>query len=451
MLTDIQCRKATAKERDYVLTDANGLHLYITARGAKSWRFKYRFAGRYKRLVIGPYPEVSLQKARSERDRYRAQIRDGQDPGIVRKQEQAAARVEAASTFEALARQWHALQRTRWSDIHYRQVLESLELHLFPRLGKMPINAITPPMMLEAIRAVEGSSIDIAKRVQRRASKIFTYAIAIGVGKVNPAAAIKDALQPMMRGRYPSIVNLARLRRFLADAEAQDALPQTRLANRFLALTQARPSMVRLMPWSEVFDLDGDNPEWRIPAERMKLLKDRKYRFEFDFIVPLSPQAVDVLRAARQHLGGKALVFPAARDLSKPLSDATLAKYCRVEGYGRDHVPHGWRSSFSTIMNEIATINDRPEDRAIIDLMLAHLPSDVESAYNRYAYLPRRRQLAQEWADLLLKDAHPIAALLRELPPRGIVRMRGQSHERADDRRGPGRPRRKVAADVSAG
>jgi hypothetical protein len=451
MLTDIQCRKAAAKAKGYALTDAGGLHLYVTERGSKSWRFKYRFAGQYKRLVIGPYPEITLQKARAERDRLRAQIREGQDPGIVRKQEQAAARVEAASTFEALARQWHALQRSRWSDIHFRQVLESLELHLFPRLGKMPINAITPPMMLEAIRAVEGSSIDIAKRVQRRASKIFTYAIAIGVGKVNPAAAIKDALQPMMRGRYPSIVNLARLRRFLADAEAQDALPQTRLANRFLALTQARPSMVRLMPWSEVFDLDGDNPEWRIPAERMKLLKDRKYRFEFDFIVPLSPQAVDVLRAARQHLGGKALVFPAARDLTKPLSDATLAKYCRVEGYGRDHVPHGWRSSFSTIMNEIATINDRPEDRAIIDLMLAHLPSDVESAYNRYAYLPRRRQLAQEWADLLLKDAHPIAALLRELPPRGIVRMRGQSHERADDRRGPGRPRRKVAADVSAG
>lgn len=445
MLTDIQCRKAAPREKAYKLPDGRGLYLHVATTGYKSWRLKYRVNGKEKLFVIGQYPDVPLTEARQQLTKLKQQLRENQDPSIVRKQERAAARLEAASTFEMIARQWHTLQKPRWTSKHANQVLASLDLHLFPKLGKVPINSITAPMMLEAIRAVEKSSIEIAKRVQRRASKIFTYAIAIGIGSGNPAAAVKDALQPMMRGRFPAIVNLARLRRFLADAESQDAQPQTRLANRFLALTAARPSMVRLMPPEEIYGLDGPNPEWRIPAVRMKLLKDRKYRFEYDFIIPLPPQAAEVLREARRLFGNSPFVFPSPTDRRKPLSENTLSGYCRVAGYGREHVPHGWRSSFSTIMNEIATVHDRPNDRAMIDLMLAHLPGDVESDYNRYAYLPRRRELAEEWAGLLLKDALPIAELLRPMEPKGIVRTQAPARERPLNLRGPGRPRKQSA------
>ncbi|MCZ4341498.1 integrase arm-type DNA-binding domain-containing protein [Sphingomonadaceae bacterium G21617-S1] len=441
-LTDLQCRKAASRDRDFKLTDGQGLFLYVTTKGHKSWRFKYRFADRQKQIVIGPYPEISLDDARVERVRFRALLRANQDPLIVRKQEKAATRAAAASTFEKIGRQWHAVSRKGWSERHATKILESLELHLFPTLGRMPINDITPPMMLEAIRAVEKGSIDIAKRVQRRASKIFSYAIAAGIGMVNPAAAIKDALQPLIGSRLPAIVNLPRLRSFLLSAEEQDAEPQTRLANRFLAITQARPSMVRLMPPSEIFDLDGDQPQWRIPAARMKLAKDKKLRFEYDFIVPLCSQAVDVLREARSRFGNAAYVFPSPSDPRKPMSDATLAKFLKLKDYPGEHVPHGWRSSFSTIMNEKAAIDDRPSDRPIIDLMLAHLPSDVESIYNRYLYLPRRTELSQEWADMLLEGFGPASSLMRDMPPRGVVRTQATARERPDIRRGPRKQKR---------
>jgi hypothetical protein len=442
MLTDLQCRKAAARDRDYRLTDGDGLSLYVTINGHKSWRLKFIFAGRYKQLVIGPYPEISLEAARAERARLRALVRANRDPLIVRRQEKAAATASAASTFEKIGRQWHAVQRKGWSERHGDKVIESLELHLFPLLGKLPIDAITPPMMLEAIRTVEAGSIDIAKRVQRRASKIFSYAIAAGIGTGNPAAAIKDALQPLTGGRLPAIVSLARLRAFLAAAELQDADPVTRLANRFLALTQARPSMVRLMPPEEIWDLDGDAPQWRIPAARMKLAKGKKLRFEYDFIIPLSSQAVDVLREARRRFGNAPYVFPSTGSPRRPMSDATLAKFLRVDGYAGEHVPHGWRSSFSTIMNERAALEDRPADRPIIDLMLAHLPDDVESIYNRYLYLPRRTELTQMWADMLLEGFAPASSLLRDLPPRGIVRTQAPARERPVDRRRAGWPRR---------
>jgi integrase len=451
MLTDLQCRKAIAKDRAYKLTDAKGLHLHITLTGFKSWRFKYRVGKLEKLIVIGPYPEVTIAKARDVRDRYRQQLRDNLDPGVVRKQEQAAARLEAINTFEKIARQWHAVQKPRWSAKHAGQVIGSLELHVFPKLGKISLGGITPPMVLEVIRLVEASSIDIAKRVQRRMSMIFGFAIASGIGKDNPAAAIKDALAPMMRGRYPAITDLERLRAFMRAAELQDTTPQTRLANRFLALTGVRPSMVRQMPPDEIVGLESDSPEWCIPAERMKLLKDRKYRAEFDFIVPLSRQAVDVLREAGRRFGNAPFVFPSAAKPRRPMSDMTLTKFLRVVGYDREHVPHGWRSSFSTIMNKRAAQMKRPGDRALIDLMLAHLPGDVESDYNRYAYLDERRELAQAWADMLLEGFAPAASLMSDPLPRGIVRSQEPRRERPVTRRGPGRPRgRKGTAHVSA-
>jgi len=448
MLTDLQCRKAAPKDRDYKLPDEKGLYLFVTKAGFKSWRLKYRVAGVEKRLVIGPYPEISLIKAREERDAARQLLREHQDPSVVRKQKKAAARLEAVSTFEKIAQKWHATQLPRWEKKHAGQVIGSLKLHVFPAIGKLPINAITPPMVLEIIEAIEVHSVEIAKRVQRRMSKIFGYAIASGIGTANPAAQIKDALQPVIRGRYPAITNIERLRQFLAAAEAQDAYPQTRLASRFLALTVARPSMVRLMPPEEIFGLDGPSPEWRIPATRMKLLKDRKFRAEFDFIIPLSTQAADILREARQRWGNAPYVFPSATKPTAAMSDMTLVKFLRLAEFEGEHVPHGWRSSFSSIMNREAALADRPGDRAIIDLMLAHLPGDVESDYNRYSYLERRRDLAQAWADMLLRDFPPAAALMVDQLPRGIVRTQAPARNGPVTRRGPGRPRKESPTNI---
>ncbi len=199
----------------------------------------------------------------------------------------------------------------------------------------------------------------------------------------------------------------------LEKTEAERQHPTSRLASRLLALTAVRSGVLRMAAPVEFEDLDGLAPQWRIPAAKMKLVQERKNDPAFEFIVPLSTFAVDVVRVTLAFVGTDApLLFPSTRDRKRPISDSTLSKSYREAGFAGLHVPHGWRSTFSTVMNELAGKENRVGDRAIIDLMLAHVPSGVEAAYNRAAYMPRRRELAQEWADLLMHGRPSASALL---------------------------------------
>jgi integrase len=414
MLTDTACRSAKPKDRAYKLADAKGLYLYVTPTGFRSWRWKYRFAGIEKRLTFGAYPEVSLAKARQKRDEAAGLIRDGVDPGIARKQKAAAIAVETQNTFEIVARHWHATHTLRWGKVHAADVLNSLERDVFPQLGKMPITSITPPLVLEVIRKIEARpAVETAHRVRQRMSAVFVYAIASGMGVQDPAAIVKGALSPVRKGRQPALGDVAQARALLLACEAAPGFPATKLASRLLALTAVRPGVLRMAVWNEFEDLATDAPLWRIPAERMKLKLERKAGHEFDFLVPLSRQAVEVLDATRNVSGNGKLLFPSTRHVHRPMSENAIGyAYNRLPGYSGRHVPHGWRSTFSTVMNERAQKLNLPGDRAIIDLMLAHLPGGVEGAYNRAAYLPRRRELAQEWADLLMVGMPPAMTLL---------------------------------------
>jgi integrase len=194
----------------------------------------------------------------------------------------------------------------------------------------------------------------------------------------------------------------------LIDAEAERCRAVTKLALRFLALTSVRPGELRGARWAEIEDLDGTAPLWRIPAARMKGEHARKAERGGDHLVPLSTHAVAVLKALAPLTGTLPMVFPNERHVHKPMSENALGYLLNRAGYHHRHVPHGWRAAFSTIMNERAKEHGRPDDRAVIDLMLAHVPKDkVESAYNRADFMPRRRELAQEWADLLVGDMWP--------------------------------------------
>jgi integrase len=187
----------------------------------------------------------------------------------------------------------------------------------------------------------------------------------------------------------------------------------TKLAGRLLALTAARPGVVRLAEPDEFEDLDGDRPLWRIPAEKMKLTREQQLDLTYEFVIPLSRQAVEVVRTALALAGPKTrLLFPSVKDVHRPISDSTLSKFYRDAGLTGVHVPHGWRSTFSTLMNKSAAEEGRKDDREIIDLMLAHMSAGVEPIYNRYLYMPRRRAIAQEWADELLHGAPSPAALV---------------------------------------
>ena len=413
VLTDLQCRKAKCAEKDYKLADGRGLYLFVTKTGFRSWRWKFRFAGKEKRLVLGSYPEMGLVAAREARENAARLLKSGEDPSLSAKQQAAVRHQQAGTTFEAVARDWHSQQVNGWMPRHAEDVLWSLERDVFPKLGALPIGGITSPMVLEVIRVIENRpSIETARRVRQRISAVYAYAIATGLAESDPAMPIRAALKPLIRGRQPALSSLAEARSFLKAVEASPAHPITKLASRLLALTALRQGVLRTTMWSELDALDQDDPVWRIPAARMKLKLERKLDARYDFLVPLAPQALEVLDAARAFAPLSNLVFPSQRHMHRPISENAVGYlYNRVADHGR-HVPHGWRATFSTVMNERAQQNGLAGDRAIIDLMLAHIPDGVEASYNRAAYMPQRSAIAQEWGDLLLKDMPPAMTLL---------------------------------------
>jgi integrase len=415
MLSDTKIRKAAPAERDYKLADEKGLFLLVRKNGGKLWRMKYRVAGKEKLLSFGPYPDVTLIDARERRDEARRLLRQGIDPSAEKQREAKAARLEEAHSFESVAREWHDLNKGRWTQVHQADVLRSLERDVFPTLGKRQVNDIEAHDVLDMLRKIEKrGSIETAKRIRQRISGVFVLAISKRIARDNPAKDLNAALLPKKKAKkQPAILDLDELRDLLTKTEKSGASPVTLLASRLLALTAVRPGVVRGARWDEFRDLEGEEPYWHVPAERMKLTLDRKDEQAFDHVVPLAPQAVDVLHAVRRLTGRSELVFPGQRHAHIPLSENAIGYLYNRAGWHRRHVPHGWRAAFSTIMNERAKLAGIADDRAVIDLMLAHVPENkVESAYNRAEFMPRRREIACEWADLLLEDMRPAKDLL---------------------------------------
>lgn len=424
MLTDLKVRNAKPNERDYKLADSGGLYLYVTTKGYRSWRMKYRFAGKEKRLTFGPYPEVSLVEAREKRDRAKRQLREHRDPATEKLKRKLAAAADHAETFEAAARRWHKMHEARWTPVHASDVLRSLEREIFPSLGSLPISQLDAPLVLATLRKIEArGSLETAKRVRQRMSAVFVHAISEGICAIDPAATVARAMQPARKStKQPSIVDIQDLRDLLRKVEASGASPVTKIGSRLLALTAVRPAVLRGAQWEEFEGIDwstgtvavGANPVWRIPSRRMKLALDRKDDASYEHIVPLSRQAVEALVAIRPLTGRYKLVFPSERHAHRPMSENAIGYLYNRCGYHGRHVPHGWRAAFSTILNERAEREGRAGDRAVIDLMLAHVPANkVEGAYNRAAYMERRREIAQDWGDILTEGLDAAEDLLR--------------------------------------
>jgi len=405
MLTDAQCRTAQPGPKRKKLSDGQGLYLIIQPSGAKSWAWKYRIGGREKKLGLGSYPLFSLKQARDLRDEARRKLAEGIDPGAEKQQRKRRAAI--GETFEEIARSWHAMKKKALTPRYGEQVLDRLVANIFPQFGSMPIGDVKPPDVLAALRRIEKrGSLTMAREVRGHVSDVFRWAISSGLAEQDPAGLIGKALAPATSNHRPAALKIDQARKFLAAIETVKlAHWSTRLASRLLALTAARPGMVRLAERREFEELEGNEPIWRVPAAKMKNSLARKADANYDFIVPLSRQSVELVKVAIAAGGASPWLFPAEN--GKPMSDSTLSKVYRDAGLTGQHVPHGWRASFSTIMNERAAAEDRPGDRIVIDLMLAHVQSGVEMAYNRAAYMGRRREIAQEWADLLLQGAPP--------------------------------------------
>lgn len=421
MLTDAKVRSAKPRPKPYKLGDGNRLFLLVAPSGGKLWRWNYDYDGKSKTMAFGAYPHVSLTDARAKRDEAYTVLCEGHDPGIARKLK-IEANIEAGrQTFERVARDWYENAKSQWAAIHANDIIRSLERDVFAAIGTLPIAQLTPPLVLGVLREIEArGAIETAKRVRQRISAVFVYAIAQGIAERDPAEKLGGVLKPLRKGRQPAITELEPLRKMIIAAEDDFARPVTRLALRFLALTVVRPSELRGAEWAEFEDLNGPAPLWRIPAARMKGDLDRKDELGGDHLVPLTSQAVDVLRALWPLTGSGPLVFPSNRHAHRPMSENAIGYLLNRAGYHGHHVPHGFRAAFSTIMNEWAEREGKDHDRKIIDLMLAHMPKEkVEGAYNRAAYMPRRRELAQIWANMLT-EALPDPTALVERPVKQV-------------------------------
>lgn len=412
VLTERKIATTQPGEKEVRLFDGGGLYLAIRPTGTRTWKWKYRFAGVEKKLTLGPYPLLSLAQAREARDRAKRSLLEGTDPGVQRRAARQRARI--GESFEEVARAWHKAKLAKLSPRYAQEVLRRLEANAFPLLGPRPIAEITPPDVLEAIRRIEKRGArTMAHEVRGHISEVFVWAIASGVAQNDPAAIIRKALAPSTGGRRPAVLTIGEARELVAAIDKlKGALPSTRLASRLLALTAVRPGIVRLAEREEFEDLDGDRPLWRVPAAKMKLVLELKADARYDFVVPMSRQAVATAQAAIGAIRRGSWLFPGLQR-DKPISDSTLSQLYLDAGYRGRHVPHGWRATFSTIMNERAAEAGREGDRAIIDLMLAHVKGDVEAAYNRASFMPRRREIAQEWADLLCEGLAPPEQLHR--------------------------------------
>jgi len=429
MLTDKMVRAAGAKDKGYKLNDSGGLYLHVSAKAHKSWRFKYRFDKKELLLTIGTYPEVSLADARGIRDDARKVLRQGRDPRHSMKRSRLIAGSDGRQTFEETARKWHALQLPRWKEVHAKDVITSLDRDIFPDLGAMPLDEIDKPLLLAVLRKVENrGAIETARRAKQRVAAIYRYANAHGAKLENPAVDINDALAPLPPSkRYPALLTVDAIRVMIFDIDRAGASPVTRLAARFLSLTAQRPGMVRNIEWDDIrgvdwgkLDSDIDKATWVVPAAKIKQELHLRSDEAFEHLVPLSGPAIDTLRAVRLLTGRSRYVFPSATSGVKPMSENAIGYLYNREGYKGRHVPHGWRSSFSTIMNEQAERELGQDlrllaDRMIIDLMLAHTPAGMSASelrYNRAAYMPRRRELAQRWACMVMVGALPTEEII---------------------------------------
>jgi integrase len=291
-LTDTRICNAKPTTKAYKLSDGGGMYLLITPDGARYWRLDYRFAGRRRTLALGVYPIVTLSDARIRREEARRLLNQNLDPNAVKKATRRAAKLASDNTFEAVARQWLAKQRSRLAPRYCALLLARLEADIFPQIGPRPVADIDAPELLEALRKIEKrGAIETAQRLRQICGQVFRYAIATGLAKFDPSTALKGALGSPGRPRGHKAMALDEVPSFLNALGAYDGDPRTRLALRLMVLTFARTTGLRAARWSEFERLEENEPVWRIPAERTKMRREH--------IVPLVPQAVALLRELR--------------------------------------------------------------------------------------------------------------------------------------------------------
>jgi integrase len=379
-LTDTRIRNAKPQAKPYKLSDGGGMYLLVKPDGARYWRLDYRFAGKRRTLALGVYPITTLSSARIQRDEAHRLLAGQIDPSVTKKAKKRAAKIARDNTFESVAREWMANQQHRLAQRYSALILARLEADIFPQIGSRPIAEIDAPELLEVLRKVEKRGvIETARRLRQICGQIFRYAVASARAEHDPSADLRGALKSPGRPRGHIAMPLNDVPAFIRALKAYGGEPRTRLALQLMIVTFARTTELRAARWSEIENLDGREPLWRVPADRMKM--------RLEHIVPLAPQAVGVLRELRALPGSTAsqFLFPSPSREGYMSNNTMLYALYRM-GYHRRATIHGFGAMASTALNEMGFRSDA------IERQLAHQEQSlIRAAYNRAQYLSERR------------------------------------------------------------
>jgi len=391
MLQDVEVRKAKPADKPYKLTDEKGLYLLVTPKadknGGKLWRMNYRHEGKQKTLSFGIYPEVSLADARAKRDEARKQLAAGIDP-MAKRAALKASRIADAETFEVIAREWFAKYQPTWADSHAQKIIQRLEKDLFPWLGSRPIREINAPDLLAVLRRIEGrGALDTAHRAHQNCSQVFRYAVATGRCDRDPSADLRGALPPVKGSHFAALLEPKAIGALLRDIDSYQGSFVVKSAMQLAPLVFVRPGELRQAEWR---DIDLERGEWAFLVTKTQT----------EHIVPLSNQAISILRELQPLTGAGRYVFPSARTPNgdRCLSENAVLAALRRMGFAKEEMcGHGFRAMARTILHE--TLGFAPEP---IEHQLAHrVPDALGRSYNRTKFLDERRRMMQTWAHYL--------------------------------------------------
>ena len=387
-LTDVAIRRAQPSNKSRKMFDGRGLYLEVSPRGGKWWRLKYRFEGKDKRISLGVYPDVSLKEARQRREDSRRLLAGGVDPSTHRQALKVAKAQRDSNTFEAVAREWFTKQAPSWAPSHSSLIMSRLRRNIFPWLGGKPIADINASQLLEVVRRIEQrGALETSHRVLQNCGQVFRYAVATGRAERDLSADLRGALSPVKKKHFAALTDPKKVGPLLSVLDGYEGSLIVRCALRLAPLVFVRPGELRRAEWS---DIDLEAAEWRFTVSKT----------DTQHLVPLSRQAVEVLRELHPLTGHGRFVFPSGRTPKgdRPMSENAVLAALRRMGIGKEEMSgHGFRAMARTLLDEV--LGFRPD---YIEHQLAHVVRDpLGRAYNRTAHLPQRRQMMQAWADYL--------------------------------------------------
>lgn len=382
----MQIRRAKPEAKAYTLGDGQGLPLLVEPNGSKSWRFRYRYAGKPKMISLGVYPTITLAEARARRDEARKIVAEGKNPSEVRKEQKLALRIQSENAFEKIAREWHQMKSAKWSAGYASDIIEAFQNDIFPYVGTRPVGEIKPLELLNVLRKIEKrGALEKMRKVRQRCSEVFRYAIATGRAEFNPAADLSSALEVHKSNHFPFLKS-DEIPDFLRALDSYAGSRLVQIATKLLMVTGVRTIELRAALWQE-FDLD--NAIWEIPAERMKMRRPH--------LVPLSTQVLGFLNELKSMTGNYRYVFPGRNDPNKPMSEASVNQLIKRIGYAGKLTGHGFRHTLSTILHENGF------NTAWIEMQLAHVDKNtIRGVYNHAQYIEDRKKMMQWYSDFII-------------------------------------------------